>query len=56
VPKKKAKESRYIRVSENVKQDKFIEMSKRVHAGELEWSHYAIDGNICYHFYLKKTL
>ena len=43
----------YIRVSMNAKQSKFIEMSKRVQSGELEWVYYAIDGNTPYHYYLK---
>jgi hypothetical protein len=45
--------SKLIRVSENAKQEKFIEMSKRVHEGELEWVYYGIDGNVCYHYYRK---
>lgn len=43
----------FIRVSENAKQEKFIEMSKRVQEGEVEWAYYAIDGTSCYHYYRK---
>jgi hypothetical protein len=29
-------------------------MGKRVQAGEVVWSYYAIDGNVGYHYYRKK--
>lgn len=42
-----------IKLRADADQDKFISMSRRVHDGELEWSHYAIDGNFEYHYYRK---
>lgn len=49
--------SDYLKVSENSRINKFIEIGKRVQNGELRWMYYSIDGNIGYHFYkkLKKT-
>ena len=58
-PKKKVKKSlkrnnrEYIKVSENSKSSKFIEMGSRVQKGEVKWSYYSIDGNVGYHYYLK---
>jgi hypothetical protein len=43
----------YIRVSENAKNEKFVEMGERVQRGELQWAYYAIDGNVGYHYYKK---
>lgn len=43
----------YLKVSENSRINKFIEIGKRVQNGELRWLYYSIDGNIGYHFYKK---
>ncbi len=43
----------YLKVSENSRINKFIEIGKRVQNGELRWMYYSIDGNIGYHFYKK---
>lgn len=58
-PKKRVKKGlkrnnrEYIKVSENSKSNKFIEMGVKVQKGEVKWSYYAIDGNVGYHYYLK---
>ena len=52
--KKHANNDNFIRVSENAKQEKFVEMGKKVQSGEVVWSYYAVDGNVGYHFYRKK--
>jgi hypothetical protein len=52
MPPKKEK-SNLIKLSENAKQEKFIEMSKKIQDGELEWVYYGLDGNISYHYYRK---
>jgi len=45
--------SDYLKVSENSRRKKFIEISQRIYKGELRWMYYSIDGNIGYHFYKK---
>ena len=58
-PKKKVGKSlkknnrEYVKVSENSKSSKFVEMGEKVQKGEVKWSYYAIDGNVGYHYYLK---
>jgi len=49
----KNKTYEYVRVSENAKKARFVEMGERVQNGELKWSYYAIDGNVGYHYYRK---
>jgi len=50
---RKINPSDYLKVSENSRINKFIEIGKRVYKGELRWMYYSIDGNIGYHFYKK---
>ena len=45
----------YIKVSENSKSSKFVEMGNKVQKGEVKWSYYSVDGNVGYHYYLKLT-
>ena len=49
----KNKTYEYVRVSENAKNTRFVEMGEKVQKGELKWSYYAIDGNVGYHYYRK---
>lgn len=50
---RKRSEDDYIRLSSKAKISKFIEFGEKIQMGELKWSHYVIDGNIGYHYYLK---
>lgn len=45
--------STFVRLADDVKQEKFIEISKKVHGGEFEWVYFAVDGNKSYHYYRK---
>lgn len=49
---KKFKEDKYVRLASNATQDKFNEMGKKINEGLVEWSFYAIDGELGYHYYL----
>jgi len=49
----KSSESKFEKISNVGNQDKFKEMGKRVQNHELLWSHFAIENNIGYHYYLK---
>ena len=48
---KKKKEIKYVRLSENSNQTKFVEIGEKVFKNEIIFSHYAIEGNIGYFFY-----
>ena len=50
--KAKAKPKQYIKISTNSKHSKFVEIGKRVQAGEVQWARYVVEGNIGYHYYL----
>ena len=54
VTKKKRAPIEFIRLAENAKSEKFVEMGKRVQAGEIVWAYYGVDGSIGYHHYKKK--
>jgi hypothetical protein len=53
VAKKVKEESKFVRLKDSAEQEKFIQFAKKVQDGELKWSHYALDGNFCYHYYRK---
>jgi hypothetical protein len=44
----------FIIISENTKNEKFIEMGKLVQSGDVVWSYYIKENNIGYHYYRKK--
>ena len=50
----KRRATTFVRISENANQSTFVEMGKKVQAGEFIWAYYAIDGNTAYHYYRKK--
>jgi hypothetical protein len=50
---RKRSEDDYVRLSSKAKLSRFIEFGEKIQRGELKWSHYAIDGNVGYHYYLK---
>lgn len=50
---RKRSEDDYVRLSSKAKLSRFIEFGEKIQGGELKWSHYTIDGNIGYHYYLK---
>lgn len=43
---------KYIRLASNESSEKFNEMSRKINEGLIEWSFYAIDGDLGYHYYL----
>jgi hypothetical protein len=43
-----------LKVSENSRLSRFIDIGEKVKNGELKWLYYAVDGNIGYHFYEKR--
>lgn len=45
------KGSRFVRLSENSPQDKFVEMGKLVQEGKAKRAYYAIEGNTGYYYY-----
>jgi hypothetical protein len=47
------KDSNFIRISENAKAERFVEMGKKVQNREVVWAYYAIDGRVGYHYYKK---
>jgi len=42
---------KYVKVSTNIKPNKFSEIGKRVEKGELQWSYYTLENNNGYHYY-----
>ena len=42
---------KFIRVAENDKTSKFIEMGKKVQNGEVVWAFYGVEGKLGYHYY-----
>lgn len=53
VAKSKPTDSNYIRLSENAKPEKFASIGKQVMNGEIVPSHYTLDGNLGYYYYIK---
>jgi hypothetical protein len=54
-PKRKVKKnSNILKVSENSRLSRFIDIGEKVKNGELKWLYYAVDGKIGYHFYEKR--
>jgi biopolymer transport protein ExbD len=51
---KHKKNDNFIRLSENAKFERFVEMGERIKRGEIVWSYFALDGNVGYHYYRKK--
>ena len=45
------KPSEFVRLAANAKREDFAEMGERVRRGEVQWAYYAVDGDICYHYY-----
>ena len=52
--RKTNKNTDIIKVSENSRLSRFIEIGEKVKSGELKWLYYAVDGKIGYHFYKKR--
>lgn len=52
--RKKKKNKDILKVSENSRLSRFINIGEKVKNGELKWLYYAIDSNIGYHFYEKR--
>lgn len=52
---KRFKEDKYIRIKETATKEEFIKMGKAVASKEIEWSFYAVDGGVGYHYYLVKS-
>lgn len=49
--KRSKNNDQHIRISENAQSSKFTSMGERVRNREVEWSYYAIDDNVGYHYY-----
>lgn len=52
-PKRK-NNSKILKISENSRLSRFVDIGEKVKNGELKWLYYAVDGKIGYHFYEKK--
>ena len=52
--RKLKKNSNILKVSENSRLTRFIDIGEKVKNGELKWLYYAVDINIGYHFYEKR--
>lgn len=50
----KNSERKFIRIEANAPREEYNKMGLKVQNGEIIWSHYAIDNDIGYHYYLIK--
>lgn len=51
-PRVKASNDKYVRLVSDGKAEDYRAMSDRARSGDVKWSHFAIDGNQSYNYYI----
>jgi len=51
---KRKKNKDIVKISENSRLSRFVDIGEKVKNGDLKWLYYAVNGKIGYHFYEKR--